>query len=225
MDLAQHLRNCSLCRGLDEQELSALTDIASFKHLAKGEILFLEGDPAFGFFILLDGRVRIFKSSPEGKEYTLHSIGPGQMFAEVAIFRGKGFPANCVASEDSSVAFLPKEEFTQMLANSPQMSLKMIVALASFVREYNQKVEDLSLREVPARLAVFLLQQATDHKASTFELATSKTELATSLGTISETLSRNFRKLAEAGAIQIQGDLVTILDVTRLQEIADGDKI
>jgi len=225
MDLARQLQNCALCRGLDAQELAEITDLASFKHLAKGEILFFEGDPAFGFFILLTGRVRIYKSSLDGKEYTLHSIGPGQMFAEVAIFRGTSFPANCMATEESSVAFLPKEEFTELLAKSPQISLKMIAALAAFVREYNQKVEDLSLREVPARLALFLLQQSADRRSVSFSLQTSKTELATSLGTISETLSRNFRKFADAGVIAIDGELVTILDVTKLQAIADGDKI
>jgi CRP-like cAMP-binding protein len=225
MDLAHQLKSCSLCRGLDEQELTAITELASFKHLAKGEMLFFEGDPAFGFYILLTGRVRIYKSSPEGKEYTLHSIGPGQMFAEVAIFRGKSFPANCVATEDSSVAFLPKVEFTQLLASSPQMSLKMIAALAAFVREYNQKVEDLSLREVPARLALHLIQLSANSQSDSFSLDSSKTELATSLGTISETLSRNFRKFVDAGLIDVQGELITILDLNRLQAVADGDKI
>lgn len=224
MDLSSLLSTCSLCRGLDGPELAAVTEIASFKHLAKGEILFLEGDPAFGFFILLNGRVRIYKSSSDGKQYTLHSIAPGQMFAEVAIFRGDSFPANCVATEDATVAFLPKESFRQLLAQSPQISLKMIAALASFIREYNQKVEDLSLKEVPARLASYLLQMAAKEKADRFSLPVSKTELATSLGTISETLSRNFRKLSDAGLIDLQGEVVVILDVDSLQAVADGEK-
>ena len=225
MDLTSLLSNCSLCRGLDVHELAAVTDIASFKHLAKGEILFLEGDPAFGFFILLAGRVRIYKTSADGKQYTLHSIAPGQMFAEVAIFRGDSFPANCVATEETSVAFLPKEGFRQLLAQSPQISLKMIAALASFIREYNQKVEDLSLKEVPGRLASYLLQLVATQKSNRLLLPISKTELATSLGTVSETLSRNFRKLSEAGTIELQGEIVVILDVDALQAIADGEKI
>jgi CRP/FNR family transcriptional regulator, dissimilatory nitrate respiration regulator len=224
MDLSSLLSKSSLCRGLDEAELAAVTQIASFKHLAKGEILFLEGDPAFGFFILLEGRVRIYKSSSDGKQYTLHSIAPGQMFAEVAIFRGDVFPANCVATENASVAFLPKDSFKQLLAQSPQISLKMIAALASFIREYNQKVEELSLKEVSARLASYLLQCAARTGKNQFALPVSKTELATSLGTISETLSRNFRKMADAGIIDLQGELVAILDVDTLQAVADGDK-
>ncbi len=225
MDYAALLAKTSLCRGLDRTELSALQQIASFRQLAKGETLFLEGDPAHGFFILLTGRMRIYKSSPEGKEYTLHSISPGEMFAEVAIFRGNSFPANCVAAENSCVAFLPKDAFSSLLAHSPQTSLKMIGALAAFIREYNQKVEDLSLKEVPARLASYLIQNSARKGSASFLLETSKTELATSLGTISETLSRNFRKLAEAGLIDIQGELVTILDLNSLQAVADGEKI
>jgi len=225
MNLSTAFHQCTLCSGLNEQELEAITSLASFCSLSKGEILFLDGDPATGFYILLAGRVRVYKSSPEGKEYTIHSISPGQMFAEVAIFRGNSFPANCVATEDSAVAFLPKEGFTDLLARSPQISLKIIAALAGFVREYNQKVEDLSLREVSARLASYLLDQSARLGTNRFLLEVSKTELATSLGTIIETLSRNFRKLADSGIIDIQGELVTILDVTRLQTVADGKKL
>jgi CRP-like cAMP-binding protein len=225
MNLVNLLHQSTLCRGLDRQELEALSKIVSFRQKSKEELLFLEGDTATGFYILLTGRVRIYKSSPEGKEYTLHSITPGQMFAEVAIFRGNSFPANCIATEDSSVAFIPKDKFSELLACSPQLSLKMIVALAAFIREYNQKVEDLSLREVPARLASYLLQQSEKHGTNFFLLEISKTELATTLGTIIETLSRNFRRLSDSGIIDIQSELVTILDHSRLQGIADGDKL
>lgn len=224
MELATLLAKTTLCRGLDQTEFSALREIVSFRQLVKGETLFLEGDPANGFFLLLSGRMRIYKCSPDGKEYTLHSIPPGQMFAEVAIFKGNSFPANCVAAENSYVAFLPKDAFSTLLSRSPQISLKMIGALAAFIREYNQKVEDLSLKEVPARLAGYLIQTSARSGSLSFQLETSKTELASSLGTISETLSRNFRKLADAGLIDLQGELVTILDLKSLQTIADGEK-
>lgn len=225
MDLFKSLQTCSLCRGLNEQELEAVTEIASFKHLSKGEQLFFEGDPAYGFFILLQGRVRIYKASPDGKEYTLHSIAQGQMFAEVTIFGSAIYPANCIATEDSSVAFIPKDAFKQLLEKSPQISLKMIAALTAFIREYNQKVEDLSLREVPARLASYLLRCYSNQQNTRFNLDISKTELATTLGTIIETLSRNFKKLTDAGLINISGEVITILDVNRLQDVADGEKL
>ncbi len=220
----QLLRACYLCRQLDDKEMASLAAIASFRKARKGEVMFIEGDTAVGFYVLLTGRVRIYKASPEGKEYTLHQIAPGQMFAEAAIFRGTTYPANGAAMADSTVAFFPKDRFVDLLARSPQMSLKMIGALSAFIREFNEKVEDLSLKEVPARLAAYLLKLSRK-KGRTFQLDITKTELAHSLGTISATLSRNLKKLSDIGAIEVTGKNITILDAKLLESVHDGEKI
>lgn len=219
------LKRSYLCRDLDERELAALAQIASVRSAKKGEILFLEGDAAAGFFVLLSGAVRIYKASPEGKEYTLHHIQAGQMFAEAAMFRGETFPANCVATDDSTVAFFGKDRFVRLIGDSPRMSLKMIAALSGFVREFNQQIEDLSLREVPARLASHLLRKAEKAGAGQVTLDITKAELARSLGTVSETLSRNLKKLRDLALIEVDGKNITILDPARLQAVADGEKI
>jgi CRP/FNR family transcriptional regulator len=224
MNRSEHLKNCQFCNGLDEKELEALSSITSTRRIGKGVTLFSEGDPAEGFFALLTGRVRIFKSSPAGKEYTIHQIQPGQIFAEVAIFRGGRFPANCEAMEDSLVAFFPKNRFIKLIEGSPQISLKIIGSLAAFLREYNMKIENLSLKEVPARIASYLLDQA-DRAGSSITLDTSKAELAHSLGTISETLSRALRKLRELEIIAVDNKRITILDRDRLAGIAAGAKL
>ncbi len=225
MDVRHLLHTCYLFKELDEPELNALTAIVQARRVARGEILFLQGDEARGFFVLLLGRVRIYKVSPEGKEYTLHVINPGGMFAEAAIFKGTTFPANCAAVEDSIVAFLPKPAFLRLLETSPAISLKMIGALSAFVREFNQQLADLSLKEVPARLASYLLRESEKSGGDTLSLDITKSELATSLGTIGETLSRNLRKLRELGVVSVDGKNIKILDPGRLQSIADGEKI
>ncbi|UCC44402.1 MAG: Crp/Fnr family transcriptional regulator [Candidatus Zixiibacteriota bacterium] len=225
MDALELLHSCYLCRDLDQTELEALEKISNIRKLQKGEVLFLQGDPATGFYVLLSGSIRVYKASPDGREYTLHHIRAGQMFAEAAVFGGSVFPANAVASEASTVAFLPKAEFTRLIQASPQTSLKMIAALAGFVREFNQQIEDLSLKEVPARLAGYLLRAVKDTGASTFTLDISKSELARSLGTTSETLSRNLTKLRELGVISGDGREITVLDRATLEKIANGQKI
>jgi CRP/FNR family transcriptional regulator len=214
-----------LCKELDEPELTALTRIVAARRVKKGEMLFFQGDEAKGFYVLLMGRIRIFKVSPEGKEYTLHRINPGDMFAEAAIFKGNTFPANCSASEDSIVAFIPKDLFLKFLKNSPDISVKMIGALSAFVRDFNQQIADLSLKGVPARLASYLLRTSEKAGSDAVRLQTTKSELARSLGTISETLSRNLRKMRELDIISVDGNIITIRDNGRLQSIADGKKI
>lgn len=225
MDIRHLLRSCYLCKELDEPELNALTAIVTARKLKKGEMLFFQGDEANGFFVLLLGKVRVFKGSPEGKEYTLHRINPGEMFAEAAIFKGGTFPANCMASEDSVVAFIPKDRFIKLLASSPNVSLKMIGALSTFVREFNRQIADLSLKEVPARIASYLLSKSEQFGDNTIILDTTKSELASALGTISETLSRNLKKMRELNVVEVDGKKIKIVDAGRLQSIADGEKI
>ena len=223
MNTEDYLKNCQFCTGLDESELKDLSSITQTKKVGKGVMLFLEGDRAEGFYALLSGRVRVFKSSPMGKEYTIHQIQPGQIFAEVAIFHGNKFPANCEALEDSLVAFFPKIRFLQLIERSPQISLKIIGSLAGFLREYNLKIENLSLKEVPARIASYLLSAA-ERAGPTIALETSKAELASNLGTISETLSRALRKMRELKIIEVDNKMITILDRDKLADIASGEK-
>jgi CRP/FNR family transcriptional regulator len=211
--------------GLDKGELEAISGIAQIKKIKKRQIIFLEGDHAAGFFVLLKGKVRIYKASPEGKEYTIHQITPGQLFAEAAIFKGNLYPANCAALEDSMVAFFPKDAFIQMIKNSPQISLKIIGSLSNFLREFNKKVEELSLKEVSARIASYLLEEADKKKNNEIILDISKAELAHRLGTISETLSRNLRKLKELRVIKVEGQKISIINSLRLISIAEGEKI
>lgn len=225
MDLTNLLKKSHLGAGLDGDELAALGEITLSRTVHKNEIIFLEGDPAEGFFLLLSGKVRIYKASPDGREYTIHQIQPGQMFAEVAIFRGGHYPANCAAMEDSTIAFFPKDKFQQLLKKSPQISLKIIGSLSAFLRDYNRQVEALSLKEVPARIASFLLNEFEKSEKKTIVLDTSKTELARRLGTISETLSRNLKKLKELNIIRVRGKEITVTDPARLSDIADGEKI
>ncbi len=225
MDIRQALRRTHLCAELEDSELDAIIEIVTTRQLGKGEILFLEGDRSAGFYVLLSGRVRVYKASAEGKEYTLHLIRPGQMFAEAAIFRGDSYPANCAALDESAVAFFPKDKFVELLRSSPQISLKMIGGLAGFVREFNRMVEDLSLKDIPTRLASFLLAEYRKRQGKSIHLDISKSELAHRLGTISATLSRNLKKFRELQVIDVSGKKITVLDPDRLQSIADGEKI
>jgi CRP/FNR family transcriptional regulator len=210
---------------LDAGESDALRRIAVFRHLRAKAIVFSEGDDATGFFLLLRGLVRIFKASADGKEYTLHVVRPGQVFAEAAIFSGGGYPATCVTLEDSWLAFFPKREFTALLEAYPHIALKIIASLSSWLREFSHKLEDLSLRDVPARVAGYLLQESAKRGRSSFALDHTKRQLASRVGTISETLSRSLRRLCDAGVIAVSGRRFSILDPDRLQAIADGGKI
>lgn len=225
MGTMQLLHNSQLCAHLSPGEVEQLHQIIAIRDVPKGELIFLEGDEAVGFYILLRGSVRIFKSSPEGREYTLHRIKPGQLFAEAAVFHGNTYPANCEALLDSTVAFFPKTDFVHLIERNPQMSLKMIGSMAAFLRDFTEAIEMLSLKEVSARLATWLRSAAERARSNRITLPMSKGELADILGTVNETLSRNLRKLIDLQVIAVDNREITILDVKRLDAIAGGEKI
>ncbi len=225
MEAKELLHKSQLFRELTDVELDQVWSVVAIQRLGKGRILFFEGDVASGFYILLSGRMRVYKANPEGREQTLHQIRPGQVFGEAASFSGKLFPANSAALEDSVVAYIPAESFRKILSTSPDISLKMIVSLSNFLREFTQIVENLSLKEVSARLASYLMEQQRESGGAEIELRASKTELARHLGTVSETLSRNLRKMIDLGAINVDGRRIVILNANLLHEISEGKKI
>lgn len=225
MNSIELFNKCALFSELNNEEITDLSNIAQIRNIEKKTVLFWEGDQATGFFLLLSGGMRIYKSSFEGKEYTLHIIRPGHVFAEAAIFKGKGYPANCVSLEDSIVAFFPKIEFIQLLKSSPQIALKIIGSLSAWLRDFTRMIEELSLKEVPARLASYLISEFEKSKNNSFSLTISKTQLAARIGTISETLSRTLRKFRDAEIIIVNGKKIEILNFDALEAIADGEKI
>lgn len=225
MDAYNRLFKSKLFANLSTEEHAALRPIVRFLQRSRGSMVFFEGDAAEGFFVLLSGRVRIFKASPDGKEFTLHHVEPGQVFAEAAVFKGPGYPANCQAIEDSEMAFVPKREFLMLLSAHPQIAMKIIGALSSWLREFTHKFEELTLKEVPARLATYLLDLSDKASSDDVSLDSSKTELASRLGTVSETLSRSLKKLVVARAIEVDGPRITIVDRDLLVGISEGGKL
>jgi CRP/FNR family transcriptional regulator len=223
MNYRQILKHSPLFAGLSDSDLDALMEIARIREHQRGELLFSEGEQAVGFFVVLDGKVKVFKLSPEGKERILHIIHPGGTFAEAAIFGDGLYPAYAEPLQVSQLLFLPKEGFLGLLMNNGRISINMIAGLSRFLRQFANQIEDLTFKDVPSRLARYLMELSRGTKA-TVELPISKSQLASNLGTVSETLSRTLRKLSEDDLISVTGKKVDILDFERLEELADKCK-
>ena len=133
----------------------------------KGQTIFSEGDEGAGFYAIISGRVKIFKLSPEGKEQILHMMGAGEIFGEVPVFTGQEYPANAEAHINSSLLFFPRNSFIELVKKDPSLSLNMLALLSWRLRRFAALIEDLSLKEVPGRLAAYLLYRARDHPTKT----------------------------------------------------------
>ncbi|MBE9126133.1 Crp/Fnr family transcriptional regulator, partial [Coleofasciculus sp. LEGE 07081] len=223
--LKELIANIQLWRGLPDEQLDALAKIAIAKTYRKGEIIFEEGDEGRGFFVVRSGRVKVFKLSTEGKEQILQLFGAGEHFAEVPAFDGECFPASATTLEKSDLLFFPRTAFLELLQQHPTLAINMLAIFARHLRRFAQLVEDLSLKEVPGRLAAYLLYLSDRNKTlKVVELDITKTQLAALLGTIPETLSRVFAKLSQERLISIEGSRIQLLDREGLMILAEGRK-
>ena len=199
------------------------------KDFPRQATIFWEGREAQGFYILISGYVKLVKSSPDGKEYILRLVGPGESFAEAAVFSEAPYPATAMALEDCQTLFFPKAAFLRHLAASPHLARNMLATLSRLNLHLTRQLEDLSLKEVSARLARYILErcQETHGRIDTglaFELPTTKTHLAAYLGTISETLSRTLSRLKSEGVIEMDKGKITVMAPGVLQNMARGNK-
>jgi CRP/FNR family transcriptional regulator len=221
MEIRPVIKQCPLFAGVTEADLDELLPLARAREYEKGELLFSDGDPAAGFYILASGKVKIYKLSPEGKERILHIIHPVATFAEAAIFGDGRYPAYAEPLEKSTLVFFPKREFLTLLNEQGRIAINMIAGLSRFLRQFATQVEELTFKDVPARLARYVLDLA-EAGTGTVTLPISKSQLASNLGTVSETLSRTLRKLSDDDLIQVRGRNIDILDRERLADLAES---
>lgn len=222
-DLSTFLSETMLFQSLPSKQLADIAQLAIAQHYDKGEILFHQGEAGIGFFVIKSGRVKVFKVSADGREQILHVFGRGDHFAEVPALDGDCFPASAAAIEPSEVLFFARQSFLQLLEQQPTLAINLVRSFARHLRQFSQLVDNLALREVPARLATYLLslsEQAND--AETVELDLTKGQLAARLGTIPETLSRIFAKLNREGIIVVDNATVALLNREHLQHLAFG---
>jgi CRP/FNR family transcriptional regulator, dissimilatory nitrate respiration regulator len=226
MKVTEEIIKIPLFQGLTPTQVKDLAQTVVEQQCNRGQAIFSEGDAGRGFYVLISGRVKIYKISPEGKEQILHILNPGEPFGEVAVFAGEQFPASAEALEASRIFFFPRPAFVELIQKNPPLALNMLATLSRRLRKFAALVEDLSLKEVPGRLAAYLLYLAGEgKKGAELELTISKNQLASLLGTIPETLSRILTRMTREGFIESRASRqIRILDPAGLKELAEGQR-
>ena len=169
------------------------------------------------------GRIKVFKLSFEGKEQILHIYGPGNMFGEVPAFSGRNFPASSMALEKTSIIFLPRDKFVDLISAMPGLAMNLLGDLSMRLREFTVQIENLSLKEVPARLAAYILTLSEEHDSTdVVTLPISKVQLANLIGTTPETVSRVLKKMTAAELIEVQTKNIHIDNFDGLVDLAES---
>ncbi|MGH9738130.1 MAG: Crp/Fnr family transcriptional regulator [Candidatus Acidiferrales bacterium] len=216
------VRKTTLFASLNEAEMRALCARVTNRHFRRGELLFNEGDPCSGLFLVASGKVRIFKLSPAGREQVLAVEGPGSSFAELPVFDGGKYPASASALEDAEVLFISRKDFQNYCREHPEVTLKVLAVVGVRLRRLVGIIEDLSFTTVRQRLISVLLRLAQESGSSTtegvrVELTKSHQELAAELGTVRELVSRNLGRLQAEGFLEVDGRIILIKDLPGLK--------
>jgi CRP-like cAMP-binding protein len=222
---SEYIAAIPLFDGLSDKQYDELASIAVEHSYKRGETVFSEGDEGAGFYVLISGKVKVFKLSADGKEQILHVFGPGEPFGEASVFAGQHFPAYAETLEKSRIFFFPRDAFIALIKEDPSLALNMLAILSRRLRKFTVLVEGLSLKEVPGRLAAYLLYVSEQRDgADDLTLDVAKGQLASLLGTIPETLSRILTKMVRYGLIQSDGPHIRILDRQGMEELAQAER-
>lgn len=220
MSLVKHyIQSIIYFESITQEEIAYITENSVLNSYKAGEIIFLEGNPAEGLWVVEQGRVKVYKLNENGNEHILHLLGPGKTFNDIGALDTGSNPANAAAlSETVKVWLIPLDIITSVLSRNPQVALNVIRLLAMRVRSLVGQIEDLALYSVMSRLARFLLKQVDDPSLS--GPGVTRTAIAAYLNTTPQTISVALRELEISGAIEFDRHQIHIIDEVKLRIIA-----
>ena len=192
------------------------------KSYEKDAFLFFPQGEARGFYYILAGEIRVFRMDDSGKEVEIVRLRPGDFFGEAVAFAGGVYPAFARAVKQTEALFFDRQTVFRKVEEDPSIARFFMVLLANKCLVLNERIETLGLRTVRQRLAQYLLSHCSAERSCLVELKIKKGDLARLLGTISETLTRNLRKLREDGLIEVDGRKIKVKDCRRLRRELPG---
>jgi len=216
------LQRTVLFSELSEQELNYIAERAVVHNFEAGQLIFSEGEACPGLWIIETGKVRIYKSSPSGREQVLAIEEPGSSVAELPVFDGGKYPASAASVNEAKLLFISKEVFQSLCLKHPEVALKVLRIVGRRLRGLVGIIEELSFTTVRHRLISLLVRMAKEgHRTSEgveITLAANQQELAAQMGTVRELISRNLSRLQAENLIQVEGRKIVITDLPALQE-------
>jgi len=195
---------------------------SAVQEFPRNSMIFMQGDPAKRFYVVLNGWVKVFRETQDGRETVMHVFGPGESFAEAAIFDAGGYPACASACVDTRMLGIPAGPFKARLSETPDLSERFMTAMNRKLLILTQQLEQLSARSATERLAGFLCDLcAAETGSKVLRLPLEKAVIAAMLGMQPETFSRSLSKLRAHG-VEIDGDTVSIEDIGSLRQLSAG---
>ncbi len=224
--MAIDLARCPLFDRLAPDALAHLAGVCRTMKRKKDETVIREGDATEGFFVVLEGLIRVYKIAPDGRERTLHLVRPPHSFAEAALFHAGGYPAFASALEDARLILVPRDAFMRLLREQPESSVRMFESLSMWMHRLLDQLENETFLNARAKLASFILRELRRLPAqgglAHIRLGQAKKEIASQLGMAPETFSRAQADLETNGLITVSGRSIEVVDPAALEAVILG---
>jgi CRP/FNR family transcriptional regulator len=214
-----------LFEGLPPEELTALVVECRLRTPRKGDRLFVAGEDAAAFFVVASGRVKLGRAAPGGREHVVEVIAPGEAFALMPVLDGGRYPVDATALSDAAVVRVPRDAFRRLLGRHPDLHARAVREVAARLRGMRSRLEEISTRPVPARIAFHLLRAAERDAGgaaagTVVDLGATREVVAATLGTVREVLTRTLRSLEKDGVVALRGRRIEIRDPDALRRLA-----
>ncbi|RTZ76972.1 MAG: Crp/Fnr family transcriptional regulator [Gammaproteobacteria bacterium] len=219
--MEEELKKHYLFQRLTEEQLKCVASRSKMVQLADGQSLFQQGDPATRFYLVVQGRIKLFRLAPEGNEKVIELVDAGNLFAgELMFLNMPRYPVGSQSLGETTVVSIDAEDFLALLRDSVELCLALLADMSFRLRALIREIDDLSLHSATCRVAAFLLSQAPENSAE-FELDVPKHVIASRLSVKPETFSRIIKNLKSREVLEIRGSHVRLLDRDALKQVAD----
>lgn len=207
---------------LKDADLALLDQCATERRYGRDETVFDHGDTCRGFYLVVDGMVKVYRIGGDGRETVLHLVGPPDHFAEAALFEDLDYPASAICTEESTLVFFERDGFLQLIARHSSFALGLFAGMSLWLRRMVGRVESLTVTDAPQRLARLLVDLKLQGRSGErfVELPARKYLIAGQLGMTAPTFSRCLAKLEADGLVRVEGRKLYVLDADRLEELA-----
>ena len=217
----RYLSELTVFQDLSPREIEEINRVTTMSQVAKGRVFYRPEEPGEVLFILKEGRVQLYRISPEGKKLVISTLGPHTLFGEMALLGTKMHNTFAEAIEDCLICVMSRTDLERLILSKPQVAVRILEVTGKRLREAEERLENMAFKGIPARLASLLLRLA-EEQASADIVGLTHQDLAESVGTYRETATQVLNDLKSDGLIDIGRKRISILNRERLIEVADS---
>jgi len=217
----RYLSELAVFQDLSPRDMEELNRITTMSTVQRGRVFYRPEEPGEVLFILKEGKVQLYRISPEGKKLVITTLGSHTLFGEMALLGAKMHNTFAEAIEDCLICVMSRNDLERLILNKPQVALRILEVTGRRLRDAEERLENMAFKGIPARLASMLLRLAEEQGSNEIAGLTHQ-DLAESVGTYRETATQVLNDLKAAGYIDIGRKRITVLDVEGLTTVAES---